>query len=836
MYATIPVFGGEQRRLYRESQLAYIVSDEANPTNHPIFALDTDLGSSLLQLTDAPEDPFQVRKHPSLDYLIPPPTPSMWKMFFDGASSSEGAGSGVVFISPCQEAISMSYKLEFKTTNNVAEYEALVLGMRAAKEMGIKEIAIFGDVELIIQQVRNVYRANNPQLRNYRNEVWDLIDNFFLAFNISFILRGENTSAYSLAISTSLLKVPLPPMVKYDEIRYRPSVPDNVKHWKVFEDDLEIKKILQSVDEFSTLHIDQDPDPKGDPHPGVFLNKIANHQIIQLPSNHILRGIIPLEILFNGNDVAVKGKVSNEDVDAAECNIGTQEEPRFVKLSSSLTREERDKYTELLKEFADVFAWTYEDLKTYDTSIIEHKIPLKEEARPFRQKLRQINPMLLPVMEKEVKKLLDAQIIVPLRYFESVANLVPLRKKSGEIRLCVDFRNLNRSSRKDKYPLPNMEHILQRVTGESKISMIDGFSSYNHISVMPEDKEKTAFTTPWGTFMYAKMPFGLMNAGATFQRAMDIAFIGEKDQFVVIYLDDIIVFSRSDKEHSFHLRKFFLKCRRFGLSLKPKKSLFAMKEGNILGHIVLAEGVRIDPSRVEAIQTLSLPRSKKEIQAFLGKINFLGRFVSNFAELVKHIMTMLRKGNKVKWTIEPRESFVQIKRALTEAPVLIGPDYSKPFLVFSFASFDTVAAVLLQKNEEGREQPISFFSRALRDAEIRYEIMEKKAYALVKSLKAFRVYVLHSKVTAYVPSTSVKDILVKLDIDGRRGRWIVRILEFDLEINPTKLVKGQGLAKLLVESNYEALGVSLINTCSGIQQDELPSQCSQEGVLLAECA
>ena len=194
--------------------------------------------------------------------------------------------------------------------------------------------------------------------------------------------------------------------------------------------------------------------------PEVFLNKIVNHHIFHLPNNHIPRGLVPLERMFDGNDVAVKGNVSGGDVDLSECNIGTQEEPKFVKLSSSLTNEQRVEYTELLKEFVDVFAWAYEDLKTYDTSVIEHKIPLKEEAKPFRQKLRQINPMLLPIMEKEVKKLLDAQIIVPLRYSEWVANLVPVRKKSGEIRLCVDFRNLNRSSKKDNYPLSKMEHIL----------------------------------------------------------------------------------------------------------------------------------------------------------------------------------------------------------------------------------------------------------------------------------------------------------------------------------------------------------------------------------------
>jgi hypothetical protein len=151
---------------------------------------------------------------------------------------------------------------------------------------------------------------------------------------------------------------------------------------------------------------------------------------------------------------------------------------------------------------------------------------------------------------------------------------------------------------------------------------------------------------------------------------------------------------------------------------------------------------------------------------------------------------MLKKGNEVKWTVEPKGSFDQIKRALTEAPVLISPDYSKDFLIFSFASFDTVVVVLLQKNIEGLEQPISFFNQALRDAEIKYDIMEKQAYALVKSLKAFRVYVLHSKVIAYVPSASVKNILIQPDIDGRRGKWIAKILEFDLEIKPTKLVKG----------------------------------------------
>jgi hypothetical protein len=160
-------------------------------------------------------------------------------------------------VSPAQEIISLSYKLEFEVTNYVAEYDALVLGLRAGREMGIQEVAVFGDAELVVQQIRNAYQAKHPRLRSYRNEVWDLVDSFFSAFNISFIPREENTMAYSLATSASNFKVPLPPKFRYDvEVKYRPSIPDNVKHWKVFEDDLEIKKFLETVEEFSEMHID----------------------------------------------------------------------------------------------------------------------------------------------------------------------------------------------------------------------------------------------------------------------------------------------------------------------------------------------------------------------------------------------------------------------------------------------------------------------------------------------------------------------------------------------------------------------------------------------------
>jgi hypothetical protein len=280
--------------------------------------------------------------------------------------------------------------------------------------------------------------------------------------------------------------------------------------------------------------------------PQEFQDKIVNHHMLVLKNNQIPKGLIPLEIIFNHDDIPLKTTLQPQPEEVEDCNIGIEQSPRLVKVSRYLFPEIKSKYVEFLKKCKDAFAWSYDELRTYDTTIMEHKIPLKPSVKPFRKKLRQINTILLPMIEKEVKKFLYSKIIVPLRYFEWVSNLVPVRKKNGEIRLCVNFRNLNRSSLKDNYPLPKMDHILGKVVGANRMSTIDGFSGYNQTPVHQDNKEKTNFTTPWGTFMYDKMPFDLMNAGETFQRAMDIAFVGERDKFVVIYLDDLTVFSKSD--------------------------------------------------------------------------------------------------------------------------------------------------------------------------------------------------------------------------------------------------------------------------------------------------
>ena len=179
--------------------------------------------------------------------------------------------------------------------------------------------------------------------------------------------------------------------------------------------------------------------------------------------------------MFDNNGVAkIPGvKPNNEDVE--DVSIGIEQDPKIVKISRKLPQEAKERYIQLLKKYFDVFAWSYKDLKVYDTSVIRHPIPLKENEKPFRQKLRRVNPLFLPLIEKEIKKLFYVKIIVSLRHSKWLANIVLVRKKNGEIRICIDFRNLNRVSLKDNYPFPKMDHILQKPIGSQRLSMLDGF-------------------------------------------------------------------------------------------------------------------------------------------------------------------------------------------------------------------------------------------------------------------------------------------------------------------------------------------------------------------------
>lgn len=258
-----------------------------------------------------------------------------------------------------------------------------------------------------------------------------------------------------------------------------------------------------------------------------------------------------------------------------------------------------------------------------------------------------------------------------------------------------------------------MEQILQAVAGSELISFLDGFSGYNQVLVHPNNQLKTTFRTKWGTYAYQKLPFGLINAGATFQRAIDIAFKGLVNKSIVIYLDDITVYSKKRGNHFRELKQIFQRCQRYGISLNPKKSFFALNEGKILGFIVSKSGIHIDPDRIKEISETPLPRNKKAMQSFLGKINFVKRFVPDFSRIVSPLLGMIKNNSIFKWVQEEYEAFNLIKQAIINTPSLATPIFSNLFILYTFASERSYAVILTQVNQDKVEAPIAFFSSSL---------------------------------------------------------------------------------------------------------------------------
>jgi ribonuclease HI len=505
-YATIPVFG-QQRWLYRETLMKYMVSSQEKSHNYPLYFTHSDFDSFILyndgdteekntqmgEYTSGPDEGQEIieverKKNVITEEL----TTDFRSMDFDGAVSKEGAGVGVwLHNRRTRYSENHSYKLIFQCTNNIAEYEALMLGLKLLKRVGAKQIMVRGDSKLIIKQIKGEYATKHPRLSAYRNVVLDAL-RCFTEVDLQAIPRGQNILADGLAMSAATCKIPFRSTRPYTiEVKCRPTIPDNIKYWQVFGNDDQIEDFLQCKNYFECTNIDLEnkdenvnrSDFENDSVNSVDSGELGDDEmetdILHLKSNVLPRGLVPLEDLFDFNDVAKLLKIEASGQEVEDCNIGMEEKPRVVKLSKSLPPEKKLKYIELFKEYSDVFAWGYEDLKAYDTSIIQHKIPTKEDQKLFIHKLRRINPKLLPLIEKEIKKMYDAKIIVPLRFSKWVSNLVPTRKKYGEIRLCIDFRNLNKVSLKDNYPLPKMDHILQRVVGSSRIPLLDGFSSYN---------------------------------------------------------------------------------------------------------------------------------------------------------------------------------------------------------------------------------------------------------------------------------------------------------------------------------------------------------------------
>ena len=398
--------------------------------------------------------------------------------------------------------------------------------------------------------------------------------------------------------------------------------------------------------------------------------------------------------------------------------------------------------------------------------------------RLVREAQRRLNSRVWEAVKEEIIKWLNAEIIYPISNSQWVNQvhvipkkaevMVTMNEKGEEIqthlpmkwRVCIDYRKLNSTTKKDHFPLPFIDQILDRLAGSNYFYFLDGYSGYNQIAIHPDDQEKTAFTCPFGTFAFKRMPFGLCNAPATFQRCMTEIFLDFLGDSLEVFMDNFSVFGNDFERCLAHLTKILEVCIRKRLVLSWEKSHFMVREGVVLGHIVSGKGLEVDKAKIEVIQNLPLPSTVKDLTSFLGHVSYYRRFIQDFAKVSKPLTTLLCKDKDLIIDEEGKRAFTMLKQALIEAPILQSPNWDLPFEIMCDASDYAVGAVLGQRLDK-EPTTICYASKTLIEAQINYTTMEKELLAVVYALEKFWPYILGSKIIIYTDHAALKYLLSK---------------------------------------------------------------------------
>ncbi|GBG71810.1 hypothetical protein CBR_g9219 [Chara braunii] len=432
----------------------------------------------------------------------------------------------------------------------------------------------------------------------------------------------------------------------------------------------------------------------------------------------------------------------------------------------------------------------YKDLSQEPTGIteraIKHTIEIIPGSKTPKGPIYRMSPRELEELRKQLQELTDKGWIRPCSSpYGAPVLFVP--KKEGELRICIDYRGLNSVTVKNAEPLPRIDDLLDQLQGCKYFNKIDLKSGYHQIEVAPEDQHKTAFRARYGHYEFVVMPFGLTNAPATFQRSMNELFRLWLDQFVIVYLDDIPVYSKTLEDHKKHLRLFLGKLREGNFKLNPKKSEFAKPEVLYLGHIVNEEELRPEAKKISAIRDWPQPKSITELRSFLGLASYYRKFVRNFSFVVAPMIRLLKKGTIWLWDNDYESSMKKLKYALTHYPVLKIADPSLPFIVTTDASQYGIGAVLQQDDGKGY-RPIEFMSARLPTQKVADSTYERELYALVYALKSWKHYLLGRHFTVYSDHSTLKWIKTQPRLSDKLVRWSAFLDTFDFEL---KTIKGK---------------------------------------------
>ena len=331
--------------------------------------------------------------------------------------------------------------------------------------------------------------------------------------------------------------------------------------------------------------------------------------------------------------------------------------------------------------------------------VIEHRLAVKTDAKPVAQKQRRFAEDRKQAIQEEVDKLLKAGFIREVRHPTWLANPVLVKKANGRWRMCVDFTDLNKACPKDPFPLPRIDQIVDSTAGCALLCFLDAYSGYHQISMGVEDEEKTAFTTPFGVFCYVKMPFGLKNAGATYQRCIQNCLQPQIGRNVEAYVDDIVVKSKTESALIADLKETFDNLRKYRMMLNPEKCTFGVPSGKLLGFLVSSRGIEANPRKIEALDQMRSPRTLKDVQRLTGCIAALSRFISRMGERGMPFFKLLKKNDRFEWTEEAENAFKDLKRYLSSPLILTPPDEKEELFLYIAATPQVVSTVLVVERE-----------------------------------------------------------------------------------------------------------------------------------------
>ena len=477
-----------------------------------------------------------------------------------------------------------------------------------------------------------------------------------------------------------------------------------------------------------------------------------------------------------GTDIGGPGKKAQfEKLNAHETDDERVERIKtHASLGPKLTDAQKEEMTKALLQEAPVFS----DSPGF-SSLAELEIDTGN-ARPVAKKPYR-NPLVAnPAFLKQLEQWEDMHII---RRSNSAwaAPVLVVPKKDGAFRTVVDYRGLNSKLRKEENPVPRISDVLDSMGGAKFFSTMDLTSGYYQLGVKEADRHKTAFTTPFGLYEFNRCPQGISNAVPTFQRTMELLLRGLLGVCVLVYLDDIIVYSQTFDQHVKELKSVLARVREAGMTLKLRKCRFGWDSVEYLGHMITDQGIRVCEDKVLAVRAFPVPTGVTKVRSFLGIANFYRRFIRGFSLVARPLYDLTKKAVPFHWGRPEQDAFDGLKDALTTAPVLVHPDFAKPFELHVDASDYGGGAALVQRDEKNCERPVAYWSLIFNSAQRNYSTIEREALAMIKALEYFRPYLFGRPVTVLTDHSPLQ-WLMKTNPSGRLARWALTLYEYDLNI------------------------------------------------------